>query len=91
MAERCSPRFSHFIDIMFWLFGDIKNIEGKFQDFTHAESTAFEDSGIVNFEFVDGGMGCINYSTAVWDSNLESRHDGCWIQGKCEDRRTVHE
>lgn len=65
-------QFSHFIDIMFWLFGDIKNIEGKFKDFTHADSTAFEDSGLVNFEFTNGGMGCINYSTAVWDSNLES-------------------
>jgi predicted dehydrogenase len=21
---------------------------------------------------VDGGMGCVNYSTAVWDTNLES-------------------
>lgn len=65
-------QFSHFIDIMFWLFGDIKNISGKFNDFTHAQSTDFEDSGIVNFEFVDGGMGCINYSTAIWNQNLES-------------------
>ncbi len=28
-------QFSHFIDIMYWLFGDIENIEGKFKDFTH--------------------------------------------------------
>ncbi|HRE95210.1 MAG TPA: gfo/Idh/MocA family oxidoreductase, partial [Flavobacteriales bacterium] len=28
--------------------------------------------GIVNFEFSQGGMGCINYSTSVWDKNLES-------------------
>lgn len=65
-------QFSHFIDIMYWLFGDIKNIQGKFNDFTHKESTDFEDSGMVNFEFVNGGMGCINYSTAVAMQNLES-------------------
>lgn len=65
-------QFSHFIDIMYWLFGDIANIEGKFADFTHSESTAFEDSGFVNFDFLAGGMGSINYSTAVWDQNLES-------------------
>jgi predicted dehydrogenase len=65
-------QFSHFIDIMYWLFGDITDIQAKFNDFTHKHSTAFEDSGIVNFNFVNGGMGCINYSTAVWDSNLES-------------------
>jgi UDP-N-acetyl-2-amino-2-deoxyglucuronate dehydrogenase len=65
-------QFSHFIDIMYWLFGDIKDINAKFNDFTHKHSTQFEDSGLVNFNFISGGMGCINYSTAVWDSNLES-------------------
>ncbi len=65
-------QFSHFIDIMYWLFGDITDINAKFNDFTHNESTAFEDSGMVNFNFVNGGLGCINYSTAVWDNNLES-------------------
>ena len=65
-------QFSHFIDIMYWLFGDIVNFQGKFNDFTHKESTDFEDSGLVSFDFIDGGMGCINYSTAVWGSNLES-------------------
>jgi len=65
-------QFSHFIDIMFWLFGDIEDIEGKFADFNHASLTDFEDSGIVNFRFVNGGIGCLNYSTAVWNKNLES-------------------
>jgi predicted dehydrogenase len=65
-------QFSHFIDIMYWLFGDITDIQGRFNDFNHAETTAFEDSGMVNFRFVNGGMGCINYSTSVWDKNLES-------------------
>ena len=65
-------QFSHFIDIMFWLFGDIKDIQGKFNDFNHANLTAFEDSGLVSFNFVNGGMGSLNYSTSVWDQNLES-------------------
>jgi UDP-N-acetyl-2-amino-2-deoxyglucuronate dehydrogenase len=65
-------QFSHFIDIMYWLFGDIDNIQGRFADFTHTDSTDFEDSGFVSFDFVDGGMGSINYSTAVANQNLES-------------------
>jgi predicted dehydrogenase len=65
-------QFSHFIDIMYWLFGDITDIQGRFSDFNHSTSTEFEDSGMVNFQFINGGMGCINYSTAVWDRNLES-------------------
>lgn len=65
-------QFSHFIDIMYWLFGDICNIQGKFKDFNHKNLTEFEDSGFVNFDFVNGGMGCLNYSTAIWNQNLES-------------------
>ena len=65
-------QFSHFIDIMYWLFGDIDNIQGKFKDFSHQDSTDFEDSGFVSFDFVDGGMGSLNYSTAVASQNLES-------------------
>ncbi len=65
-------QFSHWIDIMYWLFGDVKNIQAKFADFNHQLSTAFEDSGFISFDFVNGGMGSINYSTAVWDKNLES-------------------
>lgn len=65
-------QFSHFIDIMYWLFGDIENIQAKFNDFNHKDLTDFEDSGFVSFDFVNGGMGCLNYSTAVWNQNLES-------------------
>jgi UDP-N-acetyl-2-amino-2-deoxyglucuronate dehydrogenase len=65
-------QFSHFIDLMYWYFGDITNINAKFNDFTHEKSTDFEDTGLVTFDFVDGGMGCLNYSTAIWDKNLES-------------------
>ncbi len=65
-------QFSHFIDIMYWLFGDIDNIKGNFADFSHQDTTDFEDSGFVSFDFLNGGMGSINYSTAVVDKNLES-------------------
>ena len=65
-------QFSHFIDIMYWLFGDIDDVKSQFADFIHEKNTEFEDSGIVNFRFKNGGLGCINYSTAVWDTNFES-------------------
>ena len=65
-------QFSHFIDIMYWLFGDICDIQARFADFNHKELTDFEDSGFVNFRFVNGGMGALSYSTAVWNKNMES-------------------
>lgn len=65
-------QFSHFLDLMYWYFGNISNIEAKFRDFNHTGLTDFEDSGIVTFDFVKGGIGTLNYSTSVWDKNLES-------------------
>jgi predicted dehydrogenase len=65
-------QFSHFVDLLYWVFGDITNISARFQDFTHAGITDFEDSGLVTFDLVRGGSGTLNYSTAVWDRNLES-------------------
>jgi len=65
-------QFSHFMDIMYWLFGDITDITAKFENFNHHHNTEFEDSGYVNFRFIHGGMGNFNYSTAVWDKNFES-------------------
>jgi UDP-N-acetyl-2-amino-2-deoxyglucuronate dehydrogenase len=65
-------QFSHFIDIMYWLFGDITNIQAVFQNFSHEATIDFEDTGLVHFDFVNGGKGCFNYSTAVFNQNFES-------------------
>lgn len=65
-------QFSHFIDILYWLFGDITSIQAKFADHNHKDLTDFEDSGFVSFDFVNGGMGSLNYSTSIWNKNLES-------------------
>ncbi len=65
-------QFSHFIDVMYWLFGDITDIHGQFADFSHQHSTDFEDTGFVQFKFVNGGMGCLTYTTSVWQKNIES-------------------
>jgi predicted dehydrogenase len=65
-------QFSHFIDLMYWLFGDISDIQATFRDFNHKHLTEFDDSGIVIFRFLDHGIGSINFSTSVWDKNMES-------------------
>ncbi len=65
-------QFSHFVDILYWLFGDVENIRASFADFNHKELTHFEDSGLVHFDFVNGGKCSFNYSTSVYNQNLES-------------------
>ncbi len=65
-------QFSHYLDIMYWLFGEITNIKSKFADFNHSHLTEFEDSGIITFDFETGGIGSFSFSTSVWNENLES-------------------
>lgn len=65
-------QFSHFIDLMYWIFGDIENIKSRFYNFNHKHLTEFEDSGVISFDFKNIGSGVLNFSTSVWNSNLES-------------------
>ena len=65
-------QFSHFVDMLYWLFGDVESINGQFKNFNHAALTQFEDSGYLQFEFQNGGFGTFNYTTAVHSQNLES-------------------
>lgn len=66
-------QFSHFIDLLYWLFGNIQITHANFQNFNHQHSTQFEDSGVVSFNLKNGNtLGSINYSTSVYDKNFES-------------------
>lgn len=65
-------QFSHFVDIMYWVFGDIKTPKAITKNFTHQGLKNFDDSGFAQFEFLNGGIGSLNYSTSCWDQNMES-------------------
>lgn len=65
-------QFAHFVDTVYWLFGDIANVHARLKNFNHQDLADFEDSGVVSFELSDGGIGSFNFSTAVWNKNLES-------------------
>lgn len=65
-------QFSHFIDIMFWVFGDIQKIDARITNYKKLPHVDFEDCGMAQFEFINDGIGCINFSTAAYDKNVES-------------------
>ncbi|WP_299824478.1 Gfo/Idh/MocA family oxidoreductase [uncultured Pontibacter sp.] len=65
-------QFSHFVDMLYWLFGDIQNVSGQFKNYNHIALTEFEDSGYLQFEFENGGFCTFNFTTAVHSQNLES-------------------
>ena len=65
-------QFSHFIDVMYWIFGGIENPQAKFFNQAHEHNTDFEDSGQISFDFKNQGWGSFTFSTAVDRSNFES-------------------
>ena len=54
------------------VFGNVDNVPSIFKDFNHQQMTEFEDSGVINFNFSNGGIGQFNFTTSCFDTNLES-------------------
>tara|TARA_Y100000994_G_C15678567_1_gene436821 strand:- start:844 stop:1854 length:1011 start_codon:yes stop_codon:yes gene_type:complete len=65
-------QFSHFIDILYLLFGSVKTVETEFFSFNKKDFIEFEDSGIIKLKFTNSIVGVLNYSTAIWNKNFES-------------------
>jgi UDP-N-acetyl-2-amino-2-deoxyglucuronate dehydrogenase len=65
-------QFAHFIDLIYWVFGDISDIKARFRNNNHDYLPETEDTGIVTFDLKKGGTGCLHYSTATFDKNFES-------------------
>lgn len=65
-------QFSHFVDIVYWLFGDIKIMGASFSNHNHLDTAEFEDSGHVLFDLQGQGKGSFAFSTSVDRSNYES-------------------
>lgn len=65
-------QFSHFVDMLLWLFGPAQPEHAQFRDFNHHGITDFEDSGSVLLRLRNGALATLTYSTSVWDCNLES-------------------
>jgi len=64
-------QFSHFVDLVYWLFGDVKRIHAFGANLAHAGTIEFEDSGVVILEFYSGALGTINYSVNSYKRNME--------------------
>jgi len=65
-------QFSHYVDTLYWLFGDMKILNANFSNFDHDEMIEFEDTGIFNFTLDQGGMGTFSYTTSCYEKNFES-------------------
>jgi UDP-N-acetyl-2-amino-2-deoxyglucuronate dehydrogenase len=64
-------QFSHFIDLLYWLFGDIKDVHAYCKNFIHQEVSETDDSGVVSLRFLSGILGTINYTINSYAKNME--------------------
>lgn len=64
-------QFSHFIDLLYWMIGDVKRVRAFGGNLGHQGITEFEDSGVVLLEFYGGALGTLNYSVNSYKKNLE--------------------
>ncbi len=64
-------QFSHFIDLLIWMVGDIGNVEVLTRNFLHQSTIDFEDTGVVALEFTNGALGTINYTVNSYKKNME--------------------
>lgn len=64
-------QFSHFVDLLYWMIGDVKSAKGFSRNSAHQGIIEFEDSGVVALEFYNGAIGAINYTVNSYGKNME--------------------
>jgi predicted dehydrogenase len=64
-------QFSHFIDLLYWMIGDIKKVQSYMGNYSHRDIIEFEDTGVAIVEFYNGAIGTINYTVNSYQKNME--------------------
>ena len=64
-------QFSHFIDLLYWMIGDVKQAFALTGNFAHQGIIDFEDTGVVALEFINGALGTLNYTVNSHNKNME--------------------
>lgn len=64
-------QFSHFVDLLYWMVGDVKRAQAYLGNFAHQNIIEFEDTGVVILEFYNGAIGTINYTVNSYEKNME--------------------
>jgi UDP-N-acetyl-2-amino-2-deoxyglucuronate dehydrogenase len=64
-------QFSHFIDLLHWLLGDIDLVNGYKETYGNRSQFEIEDTGVAILKMKSGAMGTLNYTINVHSKNLE--------------------
>jgi predicted dehydrogenase len=64
-------QFSHFIDLLLWIAGDVKSVYPLIDNLMHKNIIEFEDTGVIALAFENGALGTINYTVNSYNKNME--------------------
>ncbi len=64
-------QFSHFIDLLYWMIGDVRDAKAITRNYGHDGIIEFEDTGAVILEFYNGAIGTVNYTVNSYGKNME--------------------
>jgi UDP-N-acetyl-2-amino-2-deoxyglucuronate dehydrogenase len=64
-------QFSHFIDLLYWILGDVKQVYALTENYAHNDIIEFEDTGVIALKFYSGALGTINYTVNSYNKNME--------------------
>jgi UDP-N-acetyl-2-amino-2-deoxyglucuronate dehydrogenase len=64
-------QFSHFIDLLIWMIGDIETLHVLTENSLHQSTIQFEDTGVIALRFTNGALGTINYTVNSHQKNME--------------------
>jgi len=56
---------------LYWMVGDVKNVNAMMANYAHKGMIEFEDTGVVILEFHNGAIGTINYTVNSYQKNME--------------------
>ena len=64
-------QFSHFVDLLYWMVGDVKDAQCLTANYAHEGVIRFEDTGVAVLEFYNGAIGTIHYTVNSFAKNME--------------------
>jgi predicted dehydrogenase len=64
-------QFSHFIDLLYYMIGDVQDACAFAGNYNHINQIEFEDNGVVALRFYNGVLGTINYTVNSYKKNME--------------------
>lgn len=64
-------QFSHFVDILYYLNGDIQQAQGLVRNFAHQHNTEIEDTGTFIMKAANGSLVTFSFTTCSYEKNME--------------------